>query len=131
MREYHLYVRDNRQYEVVPVGFSWGAFLLGPIWAAIYALLLRYLLIMAIGMVPIVMSELLDGRGSDVAALVGSACLNAGHIYFCFRAFEWRGSLLCSSGYEDVASISARSSKHALEKWSRSDNARRYLGDVA
>ena len=131
MRQFQLYVRKNKHYEVVPVGFSWGALMLGPIWATIYGLLIRYLAVVAISTIPIPIALLFEGSLRDYIALVGVVTMNAGHIYFSFRAFEWRRLVLVSREYEAVASISANSSRLALEKWSMSDDAIRFMDNAA
>ena len=130
MRQFELYVRNKRHFEVVPVGFSWGALLLGIFWAPVYGLLFRYLGIIAISAIPLAFALLLGYTVFDIFGQIGIAATNAGHIYFSFKAFEWRESALTSKGFVSVASIAANSAQHALETWSKSDDAAKFLSSA-
>ncbi len=131
MRQYQLYVRNKRRYEVIPIGFSWGALLLGVIWAAIYGLLFRYIAILSVAAIPLIISGFFEGSVRDSLGLLGVAATNAAHIYFSFKAFAWRESRLCTQGFSPVASIAAQTSKLALESWAKSDAAKKYLSSAA
>lgn len=127
MRQNQLYVRSKRQYEVVPVGFSWGALLLGPLWCAVNGQFLRYLGIITVSLMPLFLALLFDGAVRDFLAMVGLFAANIGHIYFSVRVNWWREESLCRRGYTLVATITGHTPRNALEKWSKSDEAIEFL----
>ncbi len=130
MRRYHLYVRNKKQYEVVPIGFSWGVLVLGPIWCLIHGQLLRYLGVIVASITPALFALLLDQPVRNNLILFAVVGSSIGHIYFCVMVNSWKERSLLSKGYSLVAAISGRTSKSALEDWSKSDNAIKFLGDA-
>ncbi|MEM8817434.1 MAG: hypothetical protein AAGE85_16540, partial [Pseudomonadota bacterium] len=80
--------------------------------------------------IPVFVAGFFEGSVRDAVGLIGLAVVIAGHVYFAFNAFAWRQLQLASIGFEELASISAKSARDALTTWSGSDEAIAYLGNA-
>lgn len=132
MREFRLLRHNSGAYEILPVGWSFGALIFHVFWAIGNGLFLRciylftpYLLFSAIGMFLLYVQKYEDMAGlcMQLSGLLGIASV----IYFSAVAFDWRADLLMKKGYEEIATIYGRTGQQALNKWALSDDADRVL----
>ena len=119
-RVFHLYVKDDGPYELVPSGWSLVAALLGPVWAIANGLFLRYVLLT----LPVIFLVAFSHYSPRLLGLLTIGYI-AGTLFFYFplKAFAWRESVLLAKGYTRRASIVANSGRDALRKYAASVTA--------
>ena len=131
MRTFRFYVHPSGAYELVPIGWSFWALVLGPLWAIGNGVFLRYVkmvvapfLLLSVGLA--LFDTEVGGWAAIVAALIGVLWAHVVWLCFAARAFDWRAELLEKNGYEFVAGQSAWSGKQALKRWSSTEAAKRF-----
>ncbi len=128
MREFRLFKDHSGAFEILPVGWSFGALVFNMFWAignGLFARFARVALPAMLGMaVAMFLLDIQEFEGFARVLAYSSIAITAGFcFYFSTVAFEWRGQKLVENGYKHIATIYGRTGQQALEKWAMSEDA--------
>jgi hypothetical protein len=132
MREFRLFKDRSGAFEILPVGWSVGAFIFNMFWAIgndIFWRFARYILPAFLGAAfgaYLLETQLSESFGTALVYMATIYC--AGFMfYFAAVAFQWRAEQLVKDGYEEIAKIHGRSAREALNRWALSSDADQVL----
>ena len=119
MKQFHVFKHADGKLEAVKQGWSWPAFLFGPLWAwyvfpRLWGCLSWIVAFIAIGLVASILATLTgmdpEGEGMQIWWPAGQIAIGS---VFGFYGNRWRVSWLRRKGYQHVRTVSAENAKRA------------------
>jgi hypothetical protein len=95
----------NGKTAIVGVGFSWAAFIFGPLWALVKRQWLLFILLILL-LVPINLALDLAEQAKNGAAMIAGLVLLLGYMFICgLYGNRWQKRFLERRGYIDAGEI--------------------------
>lgn len=126
MREFDVFRNEGGTYRIVKNGWSWPAFLFGPLWAIVSGLWLlgfgMLLLEMLLNSALMILSEMINSAESEDAATFALVALVVVALAFATRLMfgglgnSRRRERYLAAGFAHVSSVEARDKRHALNQ---------------